>query len=417
MLFRRSEQRNTTYTLSDIEMAKWLGIEVDGVSADKAKEACFYSCLRILSDTLGKLPVKLYQDTSEGNVTAPNHYLYSLLKHRPNPYMSSQNFFKAVEFQRNYYGFSIVYIDTAKKGRNAGKVLGLYPLDSSKIEIWVDDKGLIGKDNSLWFIYKPDNQAEIKIPHTQALSFLAMTSDGITGMAVKDYLHTVVENAQSGQQYVNNYFKGGLMAKGVLQFTGDISPDNLSMMQARFEKMSNGIKNAGKILPMPLGFSFQPINTTLADNQFLELNQLSIRQIASAFGIKGFQINDLDRATHSNIEHQNRSFYVDTLLAILTQYESEITYKLLTEKEREQGYHFRFYVDIILRGDFKSQIEALGKAVDSGLYTPNEGRKKLDLPSQEGGDKLIVNGNFIPITMVGQQYLKKDSSVKGGVEE
>lgn len=49
------------------------------------------------------------------------------------------------------------------------------------------------------------------------------------------------------------------------------------------------------------------------------------------------------------------------------------------------------------------------------IYTPNEARGYLDLPSEDGGDTLYANGNYIPITDVGKQY--NPSAGKGGEEE
>jgi hypothetical protein len=63
-------------------------------------------------------------------------------------------------------------------------------------------------------------------------------------------------------------------------------------------------------------------------------------------------------------------------------------------------------VNVILRADIKSQMEALSKGVNNGIYSANEARSYLDLPSKDGGDVLMVNGNYIPITDVGNQYNK-----------
>ena len=49
-------------------------------------------------------------------------------------------------------------------------------------------------------------------------------------------------------------------------------------------------------------------------------------------------------------------------------------------------------------------MESLKGAVNNGIYTPNEARAFLDMPWKEGGDRLMVNGNYIPITDVGKQY-------------
>lgn len=410
MLFRR-ELRNTAVSIADAEWAKVFGI--DGVSSEKAKEATYFTCMRILTDTVSKLPLKLYKETNNGTEKASEHYLYSMLKLRPNPLMSSSTFWKVVEFNRNEYGHSVVYIDTAKSGKNAGKIQGLYPMDMSKIKIWIDDIGLFGKVNSIWYVYKSDDNKETKIKNDKVLHFFGLTADGLTGMPIKDYLKTLVENASSGQQYMNNYFKNGLFAKGLLQYTGDIAPEKQELMRQRFEGMANGLKNSGRILPVPLGFSFQTINSTMADAQFLELNQLTIQQIAAAFGIKMHQINSLDRATHSNVEAMQKEFYIDTLQAILTMYEQELSYKLLTTPELEKGHFFKFNVDSILRSSLKERYEAYGMAIEKGFLTPNEAREFEDKPRLEGGDELICNGNMQKVKDVGAYY-KNSPAPKGG---
>ena len=38
----------------------------------------------------------------------------------------------------------------------------------------------------------------------------------------------------------------------------------------------------------------------------------------------------------------------------------------------------------------------------------------MDVVAKEGGDILMVNGNYIPITEVGKQYIKKGESGDGG---
>ena len=58
----------------------------------------------------------------------------------------------------------------------------------------------------------------------------------------------------------------------------------------------------------------------------------------------------------------------------------------------------------MLRTDSKTQIEALSKAVNNGIYTPNEARALLDKPALPGGDKLLGNGASIPVELAGTQY-------------
>lgn len=248
----------TVYTFEDEELAKILGFSLDGMSANAAKEATFYASLRILSDNVSKLPLKLHKSTEEGTQKSNDHYLYNLLKLRPNTHMSSSVFWKTVEYQRNYFGHSVVVIDSHKRGRHAGRVKQLIPIDMTKVKMWVDDVGLLrDKPNTIYFIYTDRNGKEYKFKQSEVLHFMgSLTSDGITPMPVKDYLKTLIENAQASQAYTNNYLKNGLHSKGIISYVGDLDEKKQSELQARFKRLAGGVNNAGSLMPLPLGLYF-----------------------------------------------------------------------------------------------------------------------------------------------------------------
>ena len=51
--------------------------------------------------------------------------------------------------------------------------------------------------------------------------------------------------------------------------------------------------------------------------------------------MKPNQINDYSKSSYANSELQQLSFYVDTELFVIKQYEEEINYKMLTDEEQE----------------------------------------------------------------------------------
>ena len=95
----------------------------------------------------------------------------------------------------------------------------------------------------------------------------------------------------------------------------------------------------------------------------------------------------------------------------MKQYEEELNYKLLSDKEIRKGYYFKFNTGMLLRADLKTQVDSLTQGIGNGLYTPNEARAFLDLDSKDGGDYLIVNGSMIRVEQVGSQY---GVNAKGG---
>lgn len=416
-----SEKRETLeLNVDDRRLLEVLGIDIGDINV-KGKNALkidtVYACIRILSESVAKLPLKVYQEDEAGVQKSTRHPVYQLLKLRPNPYMSAFDFWKGIEAQNGMYGNAYANIEY---DRRSGKVVGLWPMDATKVKIIVDDIGFIGSRSKLWYEVDVGKGEKRKLMPDEVLHFKGgITLDGLVGLSPLDYLKSTVENAASANKFINNFYKQGLQVKGLIQYVGDLNESAKRNFRENFEEMSSGLKNSHRVALMPVGYQFTPMSLSMHDAQFLENNQLSIRQIATAYGIKMHQINDLTRATHSNVAEQQKEFYTDTLQPRLTMYEQELTYKLLLDAELENGHYLRFNVDAILRGDLKSRYEAYRIGVQGGFLAPNEARSKEEMPPKEGGDQLLVNGSMVPILDAGKAYMKGgDGTGKGdGTEE
>ncbi|SCI09658.1 phage portal protein%2C HK97 family [uncultured Clostridium sp.] len=394
---------------ADIELDHLLDfLGLKGVNKDDLSEATYFACLKVLSESIGKLPLKLLKYTDKNGVTAArDHPLYRILKERPNPYMTASTFWSTVEYNRNHFGNSYVLID------GAGKDTKLWILDDAKMQIWYDDAKLLGENADIYYLYSSGSKF-YKFGSEEILHFkTSHTFDGITGVSVRQQLKTSIQGNLKSQELLNKMYENGFTAKAVVQYTGSLSDDNVKTFISGIEDYATGkLENEGirNIIPMPLGATLTPLNIKLADNQFIEVKQYSALQIASAFGIKPYQIGDYTKSSYASAEAQQLSFYVDTLLYILKQYEEEISYKLLSQYELDQGLHFKFNISVILRADLKTQIETLSTAVGNFIYTPNEARALLDMEAKEGGDRLLGNGASIPVNLAGIQYQKGDDT-------
>ena len=338
---------------------------------------------------------------SSGVINARHHPLYRIVHDRPNPYMTSSTFWSTVEFNRNHFGNAYVLIE------GHGEKMRLWIMPSNEIEIWYDDMLILGDVPDIYYIYSHGGK-RYKFGSEEVLHFKTSNMiDGIEGISVQNQLKMTMSGASKAQKLVNGMYDNGFTAKAVLQYTGSLSDDNVKAFVKGIEDYAKGkLKDKGieNIIPIPLGASLTPLNVKLADNQFIEVKQYTSLQIASAFGIKPYQIGDYTKSSYASAEAQQLSFYVDTLLYIVKQYEEELTYKLLSPEECRNGYHFKFNIDVILRADFATKINTLSTAVNSFLMTPNEARSKLDLGNVEGGDRLLGNGASIPVQLTGSQY-------------
>lgn len=391
------------------ELLEWLGIA--GTSKKIESEVTYFTCLKMLSETLAKMPLKFYQETDKGIQKVKSNKAHMLLKTRPNALMTPSTFWATVEQNRNHYGNAYVWIRRKFKRSKYGgsdEIQDFWVMPSNDVRILIDDQGVFGGKGRLWYLYTDKYSAEQYLLNSDDVMHFktSYSFDGIMGLPVREILKATVEGGLESQTFMNNLYKSGLTAKAVLEYTGDLDEKAKERLVKGFESFANGSKNSGKIIPVPLGMKLVPLDIKLTDSQFFELKKFNALQIAGAFGIKPNQINDYEKSSYANSEMQQLSFYVDTELFILKQYEEELKYKTLNKEEKEEEKFYKFNEKVILRTDSKSQMESLSKAVNNGIYTPNEARSYLDMPSKDGGDVLVMNGNYIPITKVGKQYEK-----------
>ena len=369
-------------------------------------EATYFACLKVLSESVGKLPLKLLQHNEDGGVvTARGHPLYFALHDRPNPYMTSTTFWSTMEQNRNHHGDAYAWI------KGAGTKTSLWILPSDEVEIWYDDNKILSDIPDIYYIYSHGGKL-YKFSSEQIIHLKTSSSfDGIKGIPVREQLKSTISGNIKSQKMLNQMYKSGFTAKAVVQYTADLSGENLRKFKEKIEDFAGSdlddeeVKN---IIPIPVGTTLTPLNVKLADSQFIDIKKYSALQIASAFGIKPNQIGDYEKSSYASAEAQQLSFYVDTLLYILKQYEEELNYKLLSREEIDAGYYFKFNVAVILRADLKTQIETLSQAVSNFIYTPNEARALLDKPALPGGDKLLGNGASIPVELAGTQYTNSE---------
>lgn len=385
------------------QLAEFLGIDQNTKSKEALAEATYYACQKVLSEALGKLPLKVQQSTENGGVRVDRgHRFYRMLNERPNPYMTSSIFWSTMELCRNHFGNGYAWIDSRDPVKPR-----LWLMDPRGVQVWYDNARLLRDVPDVYYRYQTP-QGVIVLGSEEVLHVKSFhTLDGLVGISVREQLVNTIQGNIKAQELLARMYASGMTAKAVLQYTGDLKDKNAEALTkgieayARGELRSKGIEN---IIPMPLGMTLTPLNLKLADSQFIEIKQYSALQIAAAFGVKPYQVGDYTKSSYASAEAQQLSFLVDTLLFILKQYEEEIGYKLLSDDEEKKGYHAKFNTGVMLRADQKTQIETLSSAVSNFLLTPNEAREMLDRPAKEGGDRLLGNGASIPVEYTGAQY-------------
>ncbi|MDM8127026.1 phage portal protein [Paraclostridium benzoelyticum] len=403
-----TESINTNPTLEQLQ--EFFGVTtILDISNSKLSSATYYACMQIRCNALAKLPLKLMQELENGSSKkAVGENLYKLLKYRPNPFMTPHDFKWATEFQRLDCGDAFWVIDTDPTEHY---IRALYLLDSTRVRIMVDDtqateNGDISGEQKLYYLYNDPKKGQLIYTKDQIVHFKNFSMNGIKGTSIKKYLSDIINNEQYATNVLKDKYQNGLQDPIIVEYVGDLNDAKQQKIRKKFANLG-GTKNAGKVVPIPTDFKVTQLETKLVNSQFFEIQGLTTRHIANAFGVKGFQLNDMEKSTYNNIEQQNKAFYSDILQNVLTTYEEEMYYKLLFDYQKQKGYYLTFNVDSILRSDLKSRTDAHRTAVVTGWKTIAEVRAQENLPYIEGTDKLIIgNGASIFLDELGNQYSK-----------
>lgn len=404
------------------KLRDWLGADRDYVPDNMLSEITYYTCLKTNSEMMGKMPLKFYQKTAEGTIQSINDNI-RLLDMRPNEFMTAAALKAWWETQVDRFGNAFIWKDQEFKpnAKYGGKyiVKGFYPMHASNISAIIDDRGIFdpkGSGGGLYFQYTNPYTGEIVIlRNDEILHFTGpLSDDGVFGLSVEQVLRRKFAGAKAADAYESELFEHGLTARMVLQYTGNFDEAHIKEIERKYGDRLTGAQAAGKIIGVPSGLTLTPLNMTMVDADFVNIRKYDSLSIAACLGIKPSQLNIYSDSKYASCESEVLAF-LDTFSFKLRMYEDEINAKLLTPQEYKKGCFYKFNEQAVLRVDSKTKSEVIGNYVRDGVYKVNEAREILDLPHAEGGDRIYINGSYVPLTEAGVAY--KNKNTDGGKNE
>ena len=185
----------------DIDFFESIG--VDTSKRNEMSSATYYACIKMLSESIGKLPLKLYQRTERGIVQAQLTDTSRLLSIKPNSYMNASTFWSTMEQACQHFGDAFAYIDSEfiKSGRYGGEyvIRGIYPMDYQCTSILIDDAGIFRTSDKLFYQYTNPHTGETALYRdSEVMHFRTWYSfNGITGEPVKRILRDTISGEMS----------------------------------------------------------------------------------------------------------------------------------------------------------------------------------------------------------------------------
>lgn len=383
----QSRPQNVTY--SDAVMESFgvapSGVTVSATSAMRVSAVA--ACVAKISGAIVSMPLHVYRlDGGDIPDRQPRDALWYLLNESPSPQYTASSMWEGVSMAQLLRGDAYALI---RRGMN-NSIREILPLPWGSVSpIRTPGEGV------RYYVNMPTHGIATWFEPSDILHFPGLGFDDATmrSMSVIQYgARNAIGNAIAMDTYSGKFFESGAHPSIILENDKKMSPEQVTQLQAAFTAKYSGLDNAHR-LPLVLteGTSAKQISLSADDAQLLEARKFQVLDVARAFGVPGFMINESTGSTSwgSGIESMGRGFVQYTLQPWLRKIEQELNRKLFP---RDTGRFIEFYRDALIEGDSKAQGDAFrlalgGPGSGDGYMSVNEVRKIKRMAPVEGGEK------------------------------
>nr|WP_312623441.1 phage portal protein [Pseudomonas juntendi] len=336
-----------------------------------------WSCVKILSESLSGLPLKLYDDKGGGRELISGSDRMLKLLRKPNPYMTMLNFLKFVVVNMALRGNAFALIERNGKG----DIIGLVPLDGRTVQIDTEE--------DLLYTVTPSEGDPFPVSPEHMLHFKLFSLDGVVGLSPLEYQAETMGLAKAGQQWSARFMRKGGFTGGYVIYDGFLTDQQQAQVLKRFPDVRKAdTDDIGKMAILQGGPKIVPAGISQKDAQFIESQQFQEEALAGIYGVPLWLANRAGKTSimGSNLEQQLIGFITFGLKPYIDTIEDELNSKLFSSTTR----FVEFVVEGLLRADSAGRATYLGAALGgsggSGWMTINEARAKENLPLLEGDE-------------------------------
>lgn len=367
----------------------WRGGATDaGMQVDEQTALTYTAVWRAVlavSEPISTVPLNVYRRKGNSRELAVDSPLYRLLHTQPNPQMTSAVYRLCMQAQAMLWG--ACYAEIQWDG--AGRPVALWPLLSQ----YVTPKRVDGR---LVYEYKVNNSTR-EIQPEDIIAVTYFTLDGITPLSPIAAHRQAIGLGLAAQRFGAQFFGNGAHPAGVLVSDKALTTTQQTELQAAWDRQYGGGNNRGTAV-LHGGLKWQQITINPEDAQFLETRKFQVQEIARIFGVPPHMLQDLERSTNNNIEHQSIEFVRDTVRPWAVRHEAEYNAKLTP---KNGSLYVEHNLDGLLRGDFISRQQGLEIQRRNGIINGNQWAALENMNEYPGGDKYIVQGQYVELQSIG----------------
>ena len=346
-----------------------------------------FRCVGLLVQSGATMPLNFYRGAHENRERLEeNHYLWQLLKYRPN------NFMTAKQFRQGMWACRVLWGNGYAKIKWMGdRPVSLTPLKPEYMAVYRGNTGLVYKYST------KDGTKEYQqkdIFHVRGWS-----TDGIMGLSALAYARQALGLSVSADRKAANSVNGNASAVLELEnFPTDAQKAQLRELYGA-GKVHAEYQSDGGLMIIPGGMKYKGIGIPPDDLQLLQSRQWQVPELCRFFGVPAVMVDGsvtASAAFPASFEGQVQSFLTHTLKPYLDEWEDVIPDSLTLGNEK-RDVTAEHNVEGLLRADSAGRAAFYSSGLQNGWMSVNEVRRKENLPPDPAGDQLHAQVNMAPL--------------------
>ena len=353
------------------------------VSPDLAmKLSAVYACVYVLSSSVAQLPLHVKRKSGDKVDTVKDHPAYYLLHDSPNAWQTSYKLREYAQSSVLLYGNAYIHIVRDKNG----EVVSLESLEPWKVQ-------LLKNGSRYVYAYYGDDKTMSMSPD----DVLHIKSLGPSIKTGKSVIQTHAETIGLGldaRKFASGFFGGNARPAGILSVKTPLNSNAWENFKKMWQTAQEKLRSEeNKTILLPAELDYKALTVSPVDTELLSMMKLNRSEIAGIFNVPAHMINDLEKATFSNISEQTIQFIRFSVMPWVVNWEQELNRKIFTEAERKAGYFVKFNLAGIMRGTAGERATFYHAAITDGWMSRNEARQLEDMNPVDGLDEMLVSVN------------------------
>lgn len=381
------------------------GVEIDPVGS-LVSYSPVYACVNRISSDIAKLGLTLRAAGADGiTAPAPATSPYWTVLRKPNSFQNR------IQFIRHWLVCKLLFGNSyAVKMRDArGLVVGLFLLDPRRVT------PLVTPDGGVYYGISGDALARVPngiaaAPATEIIHDRCATLwHPLVGIPP---LYACALSGSLGLRIQQNslaFFGNMSRPSGLLTAPGTIDEVTADRLTREWNTNFSG-GQIGKTAVLGDGLEYKAMTIAAEQSQLAEQLGLSAIDVATAYSMPAYKINQGQMPTNNNVQALDQQYYS----ACLQVHIEDIELCLDEGLGVPPGYSVEFDLDGLLRMDSATQMDVLTKGVGGAILKPDEARRKLNLGSVVGGDQVYLQQQNYSLAALAKRDAQADPFTAGG---